>query len=189
MVNLKVARRQHLLRKCFPRAVVFDKLLLERLRERLASVYSPGLDFAGVPKAVNTNLATGLSGHSVPRHGYGDARLFHIPGNAGRVVVTHVIQVFRRALAVLNQVVDKRACAFRGHLIAEREDSGINIFSGHSATHGTQGVGTEARLATPEGLEPSTWRLEVACSIQLSYGAATRFARRFERAGIPAIFL
>ena len=26
-------------------------------------------------------------------------------------------------------------------------------------------------VATPEGLEPSTWRLEVACSIQLSYGA------------------
>lgn len=33
-------------------------------------------------------------------------------------------------------------------------------------------------LATPEGLEPSTWRLEVACSIQLSYGAVRGSLRR-----------
>ena len=26
-------------------------------------------------------------------------------------------------------------------------------------------------MVTPEGLEPSTWRLEVACSVLLSYGA------------------
>ena len=37
---------------------------------------------------------------------------------------------------------------------------------------------TVARMAGPEGLEPSTCRLEVGCSIQLSYGpAGYAFAR------------
>ncbi len=31
-------------------------------------------------------------------------------------------------------------------------------------------------VATPEGIEPSTCRLEVGCSIQLSYGAGTTCA-------------
>jgi hypothetical protein len=33
-------------------------------------------------------------------------------------------------------------------------------------------IGNNLELAIPEGIEPSTCRLEVGCSIQLSYGTA-----------------
>mgnify|MGYP005853957841 CR=1 FL=1 len=133
MIDLEVAGREYLLRERFSGAVVVQQPLLERLGERLAPVDAPGLDIAGIPEAIDTNLAASLCRHPVPGHGDGDARLLHVPGNPWRVVIAQVVEVLGRALAMLDPVVNERAGTLRSHLVAQREYPGINVFTSMSS--------------------------------------------------------